>query len=81
MKAKSDGMAGEKGMSPRAEAAAKTVITVEQQITEAEEARLGAVSTEEWSAANQCIQTFAITDPSGLNAGIVRFIIEGAPEQ
>jgi phage terminase small subunit len=57
-------------------AASKTVVTVERLISNSEEARLLAMSLEEPSAANQCIQTMAklsglwrdkvaLTDPSG----------------
>jgi hypothetical protein len=73
--------------------ALNTAFTLERLTVNAEEARLGAMSTEEWSAANACIQTIAklcglwrdkvaLTDPSGMNAGTVRFVIETvAPQQ
>jgi phage terminase small subunit len=43
----------------RAEATVKAAIKVEQLIAEAESALRGAMSAEDWSAANQCIQTIA----------------------
>ena len=60
----------------RQEAAKSTIVTVERLIDNAEEARLLAMTLEEPSAANQCIQTMAklsglwrdkvaMTDPSG----------------
>jgi phage terminase small subunit len=68
-------------------AAANAVVTVERLVSNAEEARLLAMSLEEPSAANQCIQTMAkltglwrdkvaLTDPSGNSPASVYVISE-----